>query len=91
MILDFVTDSFSTGVGASTLDLADETNFVRAHPWLLFAGVGAVMLVCAAVGPGPHGPGVSPVYRLVTRIVMVAMGLVMLAFAVLTAMELVRM
>ncbi len=50
-ILGFILDSFPTGGGASTLDLARGYPFLGAHPWLVFAGIGMACFVAAAVKP----------------------------------------
>jgi hypothetical protein len=54
-ILGFILDSFPTGGGASTPDLAGGQNpvigYLRAHPPLAFVGFAAVMFVVAACKP----------------------------------------
>jgi hypothetical protein len=46
-ILDLIPQLFSTGSGASTLDLARGNSFVMAHPWLLPLALGLAMFALA--------------------------------------------
>jgi hypothetical protein len=88
-ILDVLPDSFLTRGTASTLDLARGNSFLRAHPWLLFAGIGLACFVAAAIKPANFA-GHSVSHR-VSALIWGVLGVILLIFAVLFAVGLVRL